>query len=565
MMMICPACNSEFLSYSEHCEHCGAPAYLATASQMADITHCTYCGARDERGSNVCLTCGLKKAFKTSESLIGTCRNCGIAWRNTWLYCQICGVARENGLVDTTMPLTISAQPHYNSVPASVRHGAYATTAFRHNPPPEPYEPMHSVEDNLFPTADFEAITELERHTMLSETEVVARMYVNNGNESASPSQNELEQFFSTSEIVTQQPTEMLSTTDEPVTTEAGAENRPTRPEAAPLPSPSSTEISASAPPTEPSLEALTTVAQTKPANPTAPVQTVRVIDKPYTASPPISKGLVRTIIVLIGLILLFSALIVSGFRIRDLFERTEQPKALRPQPSASPLPTAAQPIPAPPTGMVYIPGGVFRMGSEEADTYESPVHEVTVAPFFMDRTEVSNEQYAEFLKVTHHAAPSDWKDNQYPSGTGQMPIVNVSWQDANDYAAWAGKRLPTEPEWEFAARTTDARRYPWGMKWDAAKANTNETGLNRPVEVNYYADAANPFGLLNMAGNVWEWTASEVQSYKDASILLAPGRIIRGGAFYTPKERATTSYRGFAQPDKQATGIGFRCVKDVN
>lgn len=204
-------------------------------------------------------------------------------------------------------------------------------------------------------------------------------------------------------------------------------------------------------------------------------------------------------------------------------------------------------------------------MGSDNADTYETPAHEVTVAPFFMDRTEVSNEQYAAFLKTTNHPAPPDWKGGQYPSDAGQMPVVNVSWQDANDYAAWAGKRLPTEAEWEFAARTTDGRRYPWGSNWDAAKANTSEANVNRPVEVNNYADAVNPFGLLNVAGNVWEWTASEVKSYKDASISLAPGKVIRGGAFYAPKERATTTYRGFAPPDKQAVGIGFRCVKNVN
>ena len=570
MLMICPACNSEFLSYSEHCEHCGAPAYLATASQMADITHCTYCGARDERGSNVCLTCGLKKAFKTSESLIGTCRNCGIAWRNTWLYCQICGVARENGLVDTTMPLTLSAQSYNNNIPTSSRRGAYATSDSRHNPPPEPYEPASCKRDTLFPVADFQAITEMERDTVLSETEVVARMYVNNGDENASPSPQELKQFFSENESTAQQQLEDLSApseAEEYVTTAAkGVYDLPSHQGPASIPGQSQSETSAFAITEEPAPEAPATVEQNTSAPPTAPVQTVRFLNKPYASShPPINKRLVKIIVVLICLILLFSALIVSGFRIRDLFEPAPQSAPPLTQPSASPLPTAVNPIPATPSGMVYIPDGVFRMGSEDADTYESPVHEVTVAPFFMDRTEVSNEQYAAFLKATNHAAPPDWKDNQYPPNAGQMPVVNVSWQDANDYAAWAGKRLPTEAEWEFAARTTDRRRYPWGMKWDTAKANTNETGLNRPAEVGYYADAANPFGLLNMAGNVWEWTASEVKSYKDASIVLAPGKVIRGGAFYTPKERATTTYRGFAPPDKKAPGIGFRCVKDVN
>ncbi len=561
-MMICPACNSEFLSHHEHCERCGAPAYLVAASQTAEITHCTYCGARDEHGSDVCLTCGLKKTFKTSERLIGTCRNCGVAWRNTWLYCQICGVARENGLVDTAMPLNINFQPHSSSAAASA---GYAASTSRYRPPPEPYEPAPNARDGFSPTADFTARTRTERHTLLSETEVVARMYVNNDDEEALSNRQELENFFSESEIAAHRQPPTLPTGEVPVT--AAAEviyDLPPEPE--PAPAQTAAPPSPSAVATESARAAPTTKAETTPEATTAPVQTVRFLSKPRASSiPPVNKRLVKLIVVLICLILLFSALIVSGFRVRDLFEPAPQTAPPLAQPSASPFPTSAKPMPAAPAGMVYIPGGAFRMGSDNADTYETPAHEVTVAPFFMDRTEVSNEQYAAFLKTTNHPAPPDWKGGQYPSDAGQMPVVNVSWQDANDYAAWAGKRLPTEAEWEFAARTTDGRRYPWGSNWDAAKANTSEANVNRPVEVNNYADAVNPFGLLNVAGNVWEWTASEVKSYKDASISLAPGKVIRGGAFYAPKERATTTYRGFAPPDKQAVGIGFRCVKNVN
>jgi serine/threonine-protein kinase len=423
---------------------------------------------------------------------------------------------------------------------------------------------------------------------MLSETEVVERMYVNNDNENPLSSRAELEDFFSESKIAAhRQPLIPPSPAgEEPAPTAADVVydlppkreplSKQTPPNARVAVAQAAEATASPAPPVPaqqaPAVEGEVTRAasvsiageETK-AN-ANPVQTVRFLNKPRASSPPpVNKGLVKTIVLLIGLSLLFSALIVSGFRIRDLFEPAFAPTHPLPQTTPSPLPAQSQPSPAAPAEMVYIPGGVFRMGSDNVDSYESPAHEVTVAPFFMDRTEVSNEQYAAFLKATNHTAPPDWKDKQYPPGAGQMPVVNVSWQDANAYAAWTGKRLPSEAEWEFAARTTDRRRYPWGTTWDAAKANTSETNLNRPGEVHDYADAANPYGLLNLAGNVWEWTASEVQSYKDKSVVLAPGKVIRGGAFYTPKERATTTYRGFAPPDKQATGIGFRCVKNVN
>jgi formylglycine-generating enzyme required for sulfatase activity len=586
-MMICPACNSELLRYNEHCENCGAPAYLAAASQTSDVTHCTYCGAREESTSNVCPTCGLKKTFKTSESLIGTCRNCGVAWRNTWLYCQVCGVARENGFVDTATPLTVSVPPYSSGVTATSGYGVRPAPASPYSPPREPYESVPIARDKAFPYDELDRTPQPVPRAMLSETEVVERMYVNNDNENPLSSRAELEDFFSESKIAAhrQPPIPPSPAGEEPAPTAADvvydlppkreplSKQTPPNARVAVAQAAEATALPARPVPAQqaPAVEGEVTRAasvsiageETK-AN-ANPVQTVRFLNKPRASSPPpVNKGLVKTIVLLIGLILLFSALIVSGFRIRDLFDPAFAPTHPLPQTTASPLPAQSQPSPAAPAEMVYIPGGVFRMGSDNADSYESPAHEVTVAPFFMDRTEVSNEQYAAFLKATNHLAPPDWKGGQYLTGADQMPVVNVSWQEANDYAAWAGKRLPTEAEWEFAARTTDGRLYPWGSNWDANKANTNETKRNRPVEVNSHADAANPFGLLNMGGNVWEWTASEVTSYKDANIVLAPGKIIRGGAFYTPRDRATTTFRGFAPPDKQAPGIGFRCVKEV-
>jgi gamma-glutamyl hercynylcysteine S-oxide synthase len=598
-MMICPACNYELLPHNDYCENCGAPAYLITASQLADVTHCTYCGARDESNSGDCATCGLKKNFKTSETLIGTCRNCGVAWRNVWMYCQTCGVARENGLVDTALPFTVNFQPDRHSISTAGQGFQPA-----HNPHrlPEQYESGSDLRDLFFTTSDFDPMTESEMLPLLSEHEVVERMYASNEEETTPQRKIDLDTFFSESEIAdSRQPkalpqitqaegraaTEQTIIYDVPV----AANHEPVisafppaapiyePPPVVPLPRPTSAETrpepAASvtvatqglngAPPTREFVKAETTSETqpaTKPAN--GPVQAVRVIHRSRTPpTPQVDKKLVKIIVVLILLVLLFSALIVSGFRLRDLFgkpqSRVVPPVAATPAPSSALMDT-----PPAPQGMVFVPGGVFRMGVDEGDAYESPAHEVKIAPFFMDRTEVSNAQYDEFLKATNHAAPPDWKSGKYPVGTADFPVVNVSWQDANDYAAWAGKRLPTEAEWEYAARAKDGRPYPWGSNWDTTKANTSESNLNHPVEVNSYGNAANPFGLLNLSGNVWEWTAGEVVSYKDSNITLAPGKVIRGGAFYAPKERATTTFRGFAPPDKQAAGIGFRCVKNA-
>ncbi|MBL8206270.1 MAG: SUMF1/EgtB/PvdO family nonheme iron enzyme [Blastocatellia bacterium] len=461
---------------------------------------------------------------------------------------------------------------------------------------------------------------------MLSESEVVERMYANGEDGSITPRKSELSDFFSESKIVAHQQAALSNLAHQEMpslgTSSEVADEEPEFPaisdelqvqptasaiDAAPengtppvkvqalsaLPALESSLPLASpiVPPTREAQQTVITAPLTTPtiaappdgkteapdsakigatitepitAKPNSPVQTVRVLNRPRTPTPPIDKKLIKIIVVLILLILLFSALIVSGFRIRDLFGK---PNAQATTNVITPLMPASPPaqIPETPEGMVYIPGGTFRMGVDEGDSYESPAHEVTIPAFFMDRTEVTNAQYADFVKATNHAPPPEWKDGQAPPATDKLPVVNVSWQDAIDYATWAGKRLPTEAEWEYAAKANDNRRYPWGPNWDATKANTGESNLNHPIEADSYTKAANPLGLLNMAGNVWEWVAGEVTSYKDANLILAPGKVIRGGAFYAPKERATTTYRGFAPPDKQAAGIGFRCVKDAS
>ncbi len=223
---------------------------------------------------------------------------------------------------------------------------------------------------------------------------------------------------------------------------------------------------------------------------------------------------------------------------------------------AASPSPSVA------PAGMVFIPGGTINMGREGGDEFERPIHSVTVAPFFIDRNEVSNEEYERFITVTGRAAPSHWQDGRFRPEQARLPVVNVTWQDAAEYAKWAGKRLPTEAEWEFAARGTEGRIYPWGPLWESGRANTKEAGRGRVASVGSFPQGASQYGVLDMCGNVWEWTASELTHYGEDNRVLAPGRVIRGGAWDVARDRSTATYRGVVQPDRAYAKTGFRCVK---
>lgn len=237
------------------------------------------------------------------------------------------------------------------------------------------------------------------------------------------------------------------------------------------------------------------------------------------------------------------------------------------------PVSNATSPKPTPsnvPPGMVYVPGGTFSMGrnrNEGGDEYESPAHQVRVAPFFMDVYEVTNEQYLDFVRATKHWPPITWKtERDAIEEEAHKPVTGVSWDDANDYAKWVGKRLPSEEEWEFAARGTDGRRYPWGNQWDPQLANANATSRVK-ADVGTYKGVS-PFGVYDMGGNAWEWTASKLAPYpggrlpKKASDEL---RIIRGGSYAENPDQATTTYRGFVARGGRYDRTGFRCVVDAS
>ena len=226
---------------------------------------------------------------------------------------------------------------------------------------------------------------------------------------------------------------------------------------------------------------------------------------------------------------------------------------------------TKAQP--SPPPGMTYVRGGNFTMGINNGEVYEEPAHSVTVKPFFIDVYEVSCGEYERFVKAAPHSPPKGWQSENCPPGMAQAPVYNVTWYDAMAYATWAGKRLPTEEEWEFAARGTDGRAYPWGAQWNEQMANAG--GVYRGIANVGTFKGASPAGAYDMVGNVWEWTSSDLRPYPGGqlpSTLKGELKVIRGGSWKEGPEQATTTYRGylFARTSKDYSATGFRCVKDV-
>ncbi len=222
---------------------------------------------------------------------------------------------------------------------------------------------------------------------------------------------------------------------------------------------------------------------------------------------------------------------------------------------------TTAQP-PQPPAGMVYCPPASFKMGSDTDKDDEKPLRSEKIEKgFFIDRNEVTNEDYKRFCDATQRKVPQHWKGGKIPDGKEQHPVTFVNWKDATDYAAWAKKRLPTEKEWEYAARGADGRTYPWGNDWDPAKdkdvCNAGKSSRGGTVPAGSLTAGASPFGCMDLAGNVGEWTA-------DVFTPEPSQRIIKGGSFRLAEDLPRASKRGHYEPDKLFEWLGFRCAQDL-
>ena len=255
----------------------------------------------------------------------------------------------------------------------------------------------------------------------------------------------------------------------------------------------------------------------------------------------------------------------------------------------------ATAPAAAVPAGMVKIPAGDFRFrvqGTEieglddigvdvqypwENSPRRFHEHLMHINSFYLDRYPVTNEQFRRFLDAAHYHPQDDqnflkaWHNGTYPQGWGNKPVTWVSLEDARAYAKWAGKRLPHEWEWQYAAQGGDESRvYPWGNTWSPASVPSLDTGrmLTQPADVDAHPQGASPFGVMDMIGNVWQWTDEFEDEHTRAAVL-------RGGSYYQPQGSIwyfPQAYRNdqhskllLMAPSYDRSGtVGFRCARDA-
>ena len=219
---------------------------------------------------------------------------------------------------------------------------------------------------------------------------------------------------------------------------------------------------------------------------------------------------------------------------------------------------------------------GTYPTGMRKTDP-EEPQRSVTLDAYAIGIYHVTNMQYAQFVKETGYQQPMYWGDDRFNSQ--DCPIVGVSWYDANNFMEWlnnlidANYRLPTEAEWEKAARGTDGREYPWGNVWDADRTNTAESGLKKLVSVGSYPEGISPFGCCDMAGNAYDWCSDwfHIETYKHAPADNPMGavdgrrKVIRGGSWQPRGEYAARcANRAAKEPANSSHNVSFRIAIDI-
>lgn len=235
---------------------------------------------------------------------------------------------------------------------------------------------------------------------------------------------------------------------------------------------------------------------------------------------------------------------------------------------------------------MILIPAGEFFMGSNNGNVDEKPEHPVYLDAFYIDKYEVTNREYAIFLNAVKNDKVTEWiniedkrcliekVNNLYSPKKvyDDYPVIGITWYGADSYAAWAGKRLPTEAEWEKAARGSDKRIYPWGMIWDPLNcANSFSGGSGKLMAVGSFPMGASPYGVMDMSGNVWEWCSdwydknyyTKGSSNNPTGPLEGKYKVMRGGSwFYSSPLMFRCTQRTGKDTKCKLINIGFRCVK---
>jgi serine/threonine-protein kinase len=219
---------------------------------------------------------------------------------------------------------------------------------------------------------------------------------------------------------------------------------------------------------------------------------------------------------------------------------------------------------------LLAVPAGEFTMGSDIGDGSEKPAHTVYLDAYWIDETEVTNAMYAKCVDDDKCTLP----DNTVHFGNldyAKHPVVFVDWYQANAYCSWAGRRLPTEAEWEKAARGTDARSYPWGEEINCDKANYNSICVDKTSPVKNYPNGVSPYGAYDMAGNVWEWVTSLYKPYpyntndgREKS-NFSGDRVLRGGAWNNYDFEVHSFNRNWFDPTYSIGVLGFRCARSAD
>jgi len=258
------------------------------------------------------------------------------------------------------------------------------------------------------------------------------------------------------------------------------------------------------------------------------------------------------------------------------------------PRPPAKPQAGDVWVNPTDGTEMVWVAPGKFILGASSAQINawikewpadkaalfedEQPQCSVNLPGYWIGRTDVTNAQYQRFVRATRHRAPQNWKGGRLPAGLGNSPAAFVAWQDARAYCEWAGGHLPTELQWEKAARGTDGRMFPWGNRWDRSRCcNSYSTKTTSPPPVGSYRGDFSPYGCFDMAGNVSQWCEDRYdrhayQRYAKGDLSLpksGEGRVLRGGSWsdlYPTDFRC--AHRDWLEPAGRYDSIGFRCVR---